>query len=54
LNVHNNSLRYIRNEIRSEIDQVEYYIKLINFLTGPIILFFIFALCKFYRKIRLI
>ena len=54
LNVHNNSLRYIRNEIRSEIDQVEYYIKLINILTAPIILFFIFALCKFYRKIKLI
>tara|TARA_B000000557_G_scaffold135398_1_gene109868 strand:- start:1363 stop:2649 length:1287 start_codon:yes stop_codon:yes gene_type:complete len=54
LNEHNNSLRYIRNEIRSEIDQVEYYIKLINILTGPIILFFIFAVCKFNRKIKLI
>ena len=54
LNVHNNSLRYIRNEIRSEIDQVEYYVKLINILTGPIILIFIFAICKFYRKIKLI
>ena len=52
LNEHNNSLRDIRNEIRSEIDQVEYYIKLINILTGPIILFFIFAICKFYRKIK--
>ena len=53
LNEHNNSLRDIRNEIRSEIDQVEYYIKLINILTGPIILIFIFAVCKFYRKIKL-
>jgi len=54
LNEHNNSLRDIRNEIRSEIDQVEYYIKLINILTGPIILFFIFAICKYYRKLKLI
>jgi hypothetical protein len=54
LNEYNNLLRDIRNEIRSEIDQVEYYIKLINILTGPIILIFIFAICKFYRKIKLI
>ena len=50
LNEHNNSLRDIRNEIRSEIDQVEYYIKLINLLTGPVILIFIFTVCKFYRN----
>ena len=54
LNEHNNLLRDIRNEIRSEIDQIEYYIKLINILTGPIILLFIFAICKYYRKLKLI
>ena len=54
LNEYNNSLRDIRNEIRSEIDQIEYYIKLINILTGPIILLFIFLICKYYRKIKLI
>ena len=53
LNEHNNSLRDIRKEIRSEIDQLEYYIKLINILTGPIILLFIFTICNIYRKINL-